>query len=99
MIKIKLPIVPTEHPCRHNHNETKTPSKIPHPSPTSTKAVLLSQGLCKFGLYEVFKVGYNGLLDEETAYTYRTFVYLAASASAEFFADIALSPLEAAKVR
>lgn len=41
---------------------------------------------------------YNNLLDEETAYTYRTFVYLAASASAEFFADIALSPLEAAKV-
>lgn len=57
------------------------------------------QGLCKFGLYEVFKVGYNNLLDEETAYSYRTFVYLAASASAEFFADIALSPLEAAKVR
>lgn len=43
-------------------------------------------------------MGYNNLLDEETAYTYRTFVYLAASASAEFFADIALSPLEAAKV-
>ncbi|CAH1642085.1 unnamed protein product [Spodoptera littoralis] len=57
------------------------------------------QGLCKFGLYEVFKVTYSGLLDEETAYTYRTGVYLAASASAEFFADIALSPLEAAKVR
>ncbi|KPJ12771.1 Phosphate carrier protein, mitochondrial [Papilio machaon] len=57
------------------------------------------QGLCKFGLYEVFKVTYSGMLDEETAYTYRTFVYLAASASAEFFADIALSPLEAAKVR
>ncbi|XP_013180320.1 PREDICTED: phosphate carrier protein, mitochondrial-like, partial [Papilio xuthus] len=57
------------------------------------------QGLCKFGLYEVFKVTYSGMLDEETAYSYRTFVYLAASASAEFFADIALSPLEAAKVR
>ena len=47
----------------------------------------------------MFKVTYNGLLDEETAYTYRTGVYLAASATAEFFADIALSPLEAAKVR
>ena len=57
------------------------------------------QGLCKFGFYEVFKVAYSGMLDEETAYSYRTFVYLAASASAEFFADIALSPLEAAKVR
>ncbi|KAA2225137.1 MC/SLC25 family protein, partial [Salinarimonas soli] len=57
------------------------------------------QGLCKFGFYEVFKVAYAGMLDDETAYTYRTFVYLAASASAEFIADIALSPMEAAKVR
>lgn len=57
------------------------------------------QGLCKFGLYEVFKVLYSGSLNEENAYTYRTVVYLAASASAEFFADIALSPMEAAKVR
>ena len=30
---------------------------------------------------------------------YRTGLYLAASASAEFFADIALSPMEAVKVR
>lgn len=30
---------------------------------------------------------------------YRTYLYLAASASAEFFADIALSPMEAAKVK
>lgn len=57
------------------------------------------QGLCKFGLYEVFKVFYSGLLNEEQAYVYRTGLYLAASASAEFFADIALSPWEAAKVR
>ncbi|KAM3957429.1 phosphate carrier protein, mitochondrial-like [Aphomia sociella] len=57
------------------------------------------QGLFKFGLYEVFKVGYSDFLGEETAYTYRTFVYLAASASAEVFADIALSPFEAVKVR
>lgn len=57
------------------------------------------QGLCKFGLYEVFKVQYAGMLSEENAYVYRTFLYLGASASAEFFADIALSPMEAAKVR
>lgn len=38
------------------------------------------------------------MLDAETAYVYRTFVYLAASASAEVFADIALSPFEAVKV-
>ena len=38
-------------------------------------------------------------MGEENAYLYRTGLYLAASASAEFFADIALSPMEAVKVR
>ncbi|XP_011301253.1 phosphate carrier protein, mitochondrial [Fopius arisanus] len=57
------------------------------------------QGMFKFGLYEVFKVYYANMLGEETSYEYRTTLYLAASASAEFFADIALSPMEAAKVR
>ena len=33
------------------------------------------------------------------AYKWRTTLYLAASASAEFFADIALCPMEAVKVR
>merc|ERR1712154_41511 len=50
------------------------------------------QGLCKFGFYEVFKNIYSGILGEENTYLYRTSLYLAASASAEFFADIALSP-------
>lgn len=54
--------------------------------------------MCKFGLYEVFKVRYSEMLGEENSYVYRTALYLAASASAEFFADIALSPMEAAKV-
>jgi len=57
------------------------------------------QGLCKFGLYEVFKVTYSDLIGEENAFLYRTSLYLAASASAEFFADIALAPMEAVKVR
>uniref|UniRef100_A0A8C0FZ91 Solute carrier family 25 member 3 n=1 Tax=Chelonoidis abingdonii TaxID=106734 RepID=A0A8C0FZ91_CHEAB len=57
------------------------------------------QGLCKFGLYEVFKLRYADMLGPEQAYLWRTSLYLAASASAEFFADIALSPMEAAKVR
>lgn len=57
------------------------------------------QGLCKFGLYEVFKVMYSNIIGEENSYLYRTSLYLAASASAEFFADIALSPMEAAKVK
>ncbi|XP_060847404.1 solute carrier family 25 member 3-like [Rhopalosiphum padi] len=58
-----------------------------------------AQGMCKFGLYEVFKVHYSEMIGEENAYVYRTALYLAASASAEFFADIALSPMESAKVR
>uniref|UniRef100_D3TS16 Phosphate carrier protein, mitochondrial n=1 Tax=Glossina morsitans morsitans TaxID=37546 RepID=D3TS16_GLOMM len=57
------------------------------------------QGLFKFGLYEVFKVFYSNLIGEENAYLYRTSLYLVSSASAEFFADIALSPMEAAKVK
>jgi len=57
------------------------------------------QGLCKFGFYEVFKVIYSNILGEENSYLWRTSLYLASSASAEFFADIALSPMEAVKVR
>ncbi|KAB0372945.1 hypothetical protein FD755_015698 [Muntiacus reevesi] len=51
------------------------------------------QGLCKFGFYD------SNMFGEENAYLWRTSLYLAASASAEFFADIALAPMEAAKVR
>jgi len=57
------------------------------------------QGLCKFGFYEVFKIVYSGMIGEENSYLWRTSLYLASSASAEFFADIALSPMEAVKVR
>ncbi|XP_065829159.1 solute carrier family 25 member 3-like [Oscarella lobularis] len=57
------------------------------------------QGLCKFGFYEVFKSVYSNMLGEENTYLWRTSLYLAASASAEFFADIALAPMEAVKVR
>jgi len=57
------------------------------------------QGLCKFGFYEVFKILYGNMIGEEKSYLYRTSLYLAASASAEFFADIALAPMEAVKVR
>ncbi|XP_046422967.1 solute carrier family 25 member 3 [Neodiprion pinetum] len=57
------------------------------------------QGMFKFGLYEVFKVYYSQLIGDELSYEYRTTLYLVSSASAEFFADIALAPMEAAKVR
>lgn len=58
-----------------------------------------AQGLCKFGFYEYFKIFYADLLGEENAFLWRTSLYLAASASAEFIADIALSPMEAVKVK
>ena len=58
-----------------------------------------AQGLCKFGFYEVFKKIYSDAIGEENTYLYRTSLYLASSASAEFFADIALSPMEACKVK
>lgn len=57
------------------------------------------QGACKFGFYEFFKVVYSDILGEENSYLWRTSLYLAASASAEFIADIALSPMEAVKVK
>ena len=57
------------------------------------------QGLFKYGLYEYFKHTYGELVGEENATRYRDLVYLAASSSAEFFADIAYCPFEALKVR
>jgi len=57
------------------------------------------QGIGKFGCYEIFKILYGGAMGEENAFLYRMPLYLAASASAEFVADIFLSPFEAMKVR
>lgn len=57
------------------------------------------QGAGKYGLYEVFKYNYSKLAGPELAEKYKTGVYLAASASAEFIADLALCPLEAIKVK
>ncbi|GBG73016.1 hypothetical protein CBR_g12735 [Chara braunii] len=58
-----------------------------------------AQGACKFGLYEFFKKYYSDLAGAENAAQYKTLIFLAGSASAEFFADIALCPFEAVKVR
>ena len=57
------------------------------------------QGFGKFGFYEIFKSFYGELLGEENAHLHRTMIYLLASASAELFADVALAPWEAIKVR
>jgi solute carrier family 25 phosphate transporter 3 len=57
------------------------------------------QGLGKFGFYEIFKIAYADLMGDEWAYQWRTTLYLISSASAEFFADMLLAPMEATKVR
>jgi len=64
-----------------------------------TAAGYFLQGAFKFGGYELFKQQSINILGYETARDNRTAVYLASSALAEFFADIALCPLEATRIR
>eukprot|EP00933_Yihiella_yeosuensis_P054466 TRINITY_DN52925_c0_g1_i1.p1 TRINITY_DN52925_c0_g1~~TRINITY_DN52925_c0_g1_i1.p1 ORF type:complete len:334 (-),score=37.12 TRINITY_DN52925_c0_g1_i1:163-1164(-) len=58
-----------------------------------------AQGMFKFGLYEYFKDFYSNLVGEQAAFEHRGLIYLAGSASAEFFADVALCPMEMVKVK
>lgn len=58
-----------------------------------------AQGFCKFGFYEFFKDFYSNLAGEECAYQNRGLIFLAGSASAEVFADVALCPMEMVKVK
>jgi solute carrier family 25 phosphate transporter 3 len=58
-----------------------------------------AQGFCKFGFYEIFKDVYSTMAGKDNAYRYRDLIYLSGSASAEFFADIALCPMEMVKVK
>lgn len=53
------------------------------------------QGGCRFGLYEYFKTLYSNVLPNNN----RTSIYFLSSASAQIFADMALCPFEAIKVR
>jgi len=57
------------------------------------------QGMFKYGLYEVFKDTYMNLAGEELSNKYKPLIWLAGSASAEVFADIALCPFEMTKVK
>lgn len=57
------------------------------------------QGALKFGGYEFFKQQWINAVGVDNASAYRTPIYMASSASAEFFADIALCPLEATRIR
>lgn len=58
-----------------------------------------AQGAFKYGWYEYFKKTYADLAGPDAAAKYKTGLYLAASASAELLADVALCPFEAVKVR
>ena len=57
------------------------------------------QGAFKFGGYELWKRTFIDYLGVETATQYRIPIYLASSGIAEFFADVALCPLEATRIR
>ncbi|TRM65354.1 mitochondrial carrier protein [Schizophyllum amplum] len=57
------------------------------------------QGMFKYGLYEVFKDTYMNLAGEEMSNKYKPAIWLAGSATAEVFADMALCPLEMTKVK
>ncbi|KIW02521.1 uncharacterized protein PV09_06319 [Verruconis gallopava] len=60
----------------------------------------LVQGGGKFMGYEFFKKKFIDLVgSEQEAIKHRTAIYLGASACGEFLADIALSPLEATRIR
>ena len=56
------------------------------------------QGAGKYGIYEYAAWRYSNLIGKEAADKYRPFVWAAASASAEFIADLFLCPFEAVKV-
>lgn len=58
-----------------------------------------AQGMFKFGLYEVFKDLYGNQVGEDMMSKSKGPIWLAASASAEFFADITLCPMEMVKVK
>lgn len=57
------------------------------------------QGSFKFGGYEVFKKLFIDVLGYDTAVNYKNSIYMGSAAIAEFFADIALCPLEATRIR
>lgn len=64
-----------------------------------TAAGYFLQGAFKFGGYELFKQQAIDLVGYETARQNRTAVYMVSAGCAEFFADIALCPLEATRIR
>ncbi|EIE80197.1 hypothetical protein RO3G_04902 [Rhizopus delemar RA 99-880] len=64
-----------------------------------TAAGYFLQGAFKFGGYEFWKKTFIDMVGVEKASEHRTAIYLGSSAIAEFFADVALCPLEATRIR
>ncbi|KAI8096652.1 mitochondrial carrier domain-containing protein [Halteromyces radiatus] len=64
-----------------------------------TAAGYFLQGAFKFGGYEFWKKTFIDAVGVEQARENRTAIYLGSSAIAEFFADVALCPLEATRIR
>ncbi|KAF9173480.1 mitochondrial phosphate carrier protein [Mortierella sp. AD011] len=64
-----------------------------------TLAGYFVQGGLKFGGYEFWKKTLINYIGPENAANNRTSIYLIASGIAEFFADVALCPLEATRIR
>lgn len=64
-----------------------------------TAAGYFLQGAFKFGGYEFWKKTFIDLIGVEKASENRTAIYLGSAAIAEFFADVALCPLEATRIR
>ena len=57
------------------------------------------QGAFKFGGYELFSNIVRGQVGEERAKQFRIPTYIVAAATAEFFADLALCPMESTRIR
>ncbi|KAI7884668.1 mitochondrial carrier [Lichtheimia hyalospora FSU 10163] len=64
-----------------------------------TAAGYFLQGAFKFGGYEFWKKTFIDIVGLDKARENRTAIYLGSSAIAEFFADVALCPLEATRIR
>ncbi|ORZ16301.1 mitochondrial carrier domain-containing protein [Absidia repens] len=65
--------------------------------PTATGYFI--QGALKFGGYEFWKKTFIDLIGVDKAREYRMPIYMLSSGIAEFFADVALCPLEATRIR
>ncbi|KAG0356100.1 mitochondrial carrier domain-containing protein [Gamsiella multidivaricata] len=57
------------------------------------------QGAFKFGGYEFWRKTFVDAIGQEAAVNNRTAIYLVSAGIAEFFADVALCPLEATRIR